>query len=241
MLYNSINNILYSMNNNFSKYAKSNGINTLAFEQYKNSLNKRSLIKPKNMTPMVIETNQLNTSTISVFDRLMMDRIIFLGEEIDDFIANVINAQLLFLDSEEDKVDPIWMYINSPGGDCYSGLATYDTMGIISRRPNTVVMGLAASMAYVLAISGEKDHRYALQHSRLMMHQPWGGTGTVQATDMEIANREMQEVKSDLIDIMALHTGKHRDVIKIDAERDMWFRAKSAIEYGAIDKILNKI
>ncbi len=223
------------LSDNFSKFAKSNRINTIALEQYKRS------IKPKNMTPMVIEQSTLNASTISVFDRLMMDKIIFLGEEIDDTIANIINAQLLFLESEEENKEPIWLYINSPGGDCYSGLAIYDTMQMIKAPVYTCVMGLAASMAYVLSISGEKKHRYALPHSRLMQHQPWGGPGPVQATDLEIYNIEMQELKTDLIDIIALHTKNDRDKVRQDCDRDMWFTAKRALEYGAIDKILTKL
>lgn len=223
------------LSDNFSKFAKSNRINTIALEQYKRS------IKPKSMTPMVIEQSTLNASTISVFDRLMMDKIIFLGEEIDDTIANIINAQLLFLESEEENKEPIWLYINSPGGDCYSGLAIYDTMQMIKAPVYTCVMGLAASMAYVLSISGEKKHRYALPHSRLMMHQPWGGPGAVQATDLEIYNVEMQELKTDLIDIIATHTKKDKETVRTDAERDMWFTAKRAVEYGAIDKILTKL
>jgi ATP-dependent Clp protease, protease subunit len=220
---------------NFSKFAKSNRINSIALDQYKRS------IKPKGMTPMVIEQSQLNASTISVFDRLMMDKIIFLGEEIDDTIANIINAQLLFLESEENNEEPIWLYINSPGGDCYSGLAIYDTMQMIKAPVYTCVMGLAASMAYVLSIAGEKKHRYALPHSRLMMHQPWGGPGAVQATDLEIYNVEMQELKTDLITIIAQHTKKDKETVRVDAERDMWFTAKRAQEYGAIDKILTKL
>lgn len=226
--------------NNFSNFAKSNNVNSLAFHQYKKSLQSRSMM-PKAMTPMVIENSQMNATAISVFDRLMMERIIFLGEEIDDFVANIINAQLLFLESEEEtKDEPIWLYINSPGGECYSGLAIYDTMQLIKAPVYTCVMGLAASMAFVLSISGEKKHRYALPHSRLMMHQPWGGTGAVQATDMAIANEEMQELKTDLIDIIALHTKKDYDTVKNDAERDKWFTSKRALEYNAIDKILTK-
>lgn len=226
--------------NNFSNFAKSNNVNSLAFDQYKKSLQSRSMM-PKAMTPMVIENSQMNATAISVFDRLMMERIIFLGEEIDDFVANIINAQLLFLESEEEtKDEPIWLYINSPGGECYSGLAIYDTMQLIKAPVYTCVMGLAASMAFVLSISGEKKHRYALPHSRLMMHQPLGGLPFSQATDMAIANEEMQELKTDLIDIIALHTKKDYDTVKNDCDRDKWFTSKRALEYGAIDKILTK-
>jgi len=230
-------------NSNFTKFAKSTGINSMSLHQYQNAINlqKRSIMKPLSMTPMVIEQSQLNASTISVFDRLMMDKIIFLGEEIDDFIANIINAQLLFLENEESNEEPIWLYINSPGGDCYSGLAIYDTMQMIKAPVYTCVMGLAASMAYVLSISGEKKHRYALKHSRLMMHQPLGGVPYSQATDIHIYNQEMQDVKQDLIEIISLHTKQTIDKVTIDCDRDYWFTAKRAVEYGAIDKILTKL
>lgn len=220
--------------NNFDKFAKSNRINPNVLDHYKRS------IRPKNMTPMVIEQSQMNASTISVFDRLMMDKIIFLGEEIDDVIANIINAQLLFLENEENSDEPIWLYLNSPGGDVYSGLAIYDTMQMIKSPVYTCVMGLAASMAYVLSVSGEKKHRYALPHSRLMMHQPLGGVPYSQATDIAIYNEEMQEVKSDIIEIISLHTKQPIEKVRLDCERDKWLRPKQALEYGAIDKILTK-
>lgn len=229
------------MNKLFSTYSKSQGINPLALDKYSKHLQKKSILKPMGMTPMVIEQSQLNASTISVFDRLMMDRIIFLGEEIDDFIANIINAQLLFLENEEENGgEPIWLYLNSPGGDVYSGLAIYDTMQMVKAPVYTCVMGLAASMAFILSIAGEKKHRYALPHSRLMMHQPlqYGGGG--QATDIEIANREMQDVKNDMLQIISKHTKQDIEKIKTDAERDFWMRSKAALEYGAIDKILTK-
>lgn len=234
------------MKDNFSKYARSKGVNSLALHQYMQSKNSINLTKPNislpiGMTPMVIETNQLNTSTISVFDRLMMDRIIFLGEAIDDFVANVINAQLLFLSSEEDNNEAIWTYINSPGGECYSSLAIYDTMQIISSDVYTCTMGLAASMGFVLAISGKKGHRYALKHSRLMQHQPWQGGGGGMASDVEIGNRELQGLKSDLLNIISLHTGQDIAKVKEDCDRDYWMTTAKAIEYGAIDKILLKI
>lgn len=222
------------MINNFNKYAKSKGIKDSGLERVKKSM-------PMGFTPMVIEERQLNVSSISVFDRLMMDRIIFLGEEIDDVVANIINAQLLFLDTEEENNDPIWLYINSPGGDVYSGLAMYDTMQAIKAPVYTCVMGIAASMAFLLAIAGEKKHRLALKHSRLMMHQPWGGPGGVQATDLEIYNKEMQELKGDMIKIMAKHTGQSEDTIRNDAERDFWMNTVRAKEYGAIDKIITKL
>ncbi len=233
--------------NNFEKFAKSKGVSALGLDKYNKSkgifVPNSKFIKPNGYgltSPMVIEERQLNISAISVFDRLMMDRIIFLGEEIDDVVANIINAQLLFLDNEEDIKEPIWIYINSPGGDVYSGLAMYDTMQVIKSSVNTCVMGMAASMAFILAIAGEKKHRYALKHSRLMMHQPWGGTGAMQATDIDIYNKEMQGIKHDMIHIMSKHTGQTEDQIKNDAERDYWLPASKAKDYGAIDKILLK-
>ena len=232
------------MNNSFKKFVKDKKVSSLSLDKYKKS--KDNLLLPKQpkftgSSPMVIEERQLNISTISVFDRLMMDRIIFLGEEIDDYIANIINAQLLFLDTYGDNQDdPIWLYINSPGGDCYSGLAIYDTMNALGAKVYTCVMGAACSMAFILAIAGEKKHRYALKHSRLMMHQPLGNPGYSQATDLEIANREMQNIKNDMSEIIALHTKKDKEIIKMDMERDYYMRGQEAIDYGAIDKILIK-
>lgn len=195
--------------------------------------------KIKNYTPMVIEETNENSSIISVFDRLMKDRIIFLGEPIDDFIANTINAQLLFLAAENS--DPIWLYINSPGGDVYSGLAIYDTIQMIDAPVHTCVMGLAASMAFILAISGEKGYRYALPNSKLMLHQPLSGIDFSQATDIDIHNKELQSIKKDLITIIAENTGLSYAKVKKDVERDYWLKSKDAVEYGAIDEIKTKL
>lgn len=226
-------------NNNFNKFARDKGVSTTSLDKYSKFQNR---MFPKGMTPMVIEERQMNASTISVFDRLMMDKIIFLGTEIDDYVANIINAQLLFLTNEtdDDNKDPLWMYINSPGGDVYSGLAIYDTMQAIDSQVNTCVMGVAASMAFILAISGKKLHRYALKHSRLMQHQPWGGPGPVQASDLDLYNKEMQELKVDLLEIIAKHTGQDIAKVREDCDRDYWMTAKRAKDYGAIDKILLK-
>lgn len=214
--------------NDFEKYAKSNRISTIGLHQYK-----------KGFTPMIMEESQLNASVISVFDRLMMDRIIFLGEEIDEFIANIINAQLLYL-ANQSADEHISIYINSPGGDCYSGLAIHDTMTYVKPAIHTTVMGLAASMAFLIATSGEKKHRASLRNSRLMMHQPMGGQGIQQVTDIEIFNKEMLNIKNDMIDILSSNTGQTKEKIKFDAERDFWFRAQEAKDYGAIDKIVVK-
>lgn len=220
---------------NFDKFSK-NRITSTSLHKFKQH---RQQIKPSALTPMIIEERQLNASTISVFDRLMMDRIIFLGEEIDDFVANIINAQLLFLDNEDDS-QPIWLYINSPGGEVYSGLAIYDTMQAIKTPVYTCVMGLAASMAFVLSVAGEKKHRFALNHSRLMQHQPLGGISFSQASEIEIYNKEMQNLRTDIVKIISNHTKQPFEKVWQDCERDNWMTAQSAIEYGAIDKLITK-
>ena len=236
--------MLLSDNKNFHKFARANRVGATSLDKYtkyQDSLFPGRVI-PKGMSPMVIEERSLNISTISVFDRLMMDKIIFLGTEIDDYVANIINAQLLYLsnETEADDKEPISMYINSPGGDVYSGLAVYDTMQAIDVPPTTCVMGVAASMAFILAIAGRKKHRYALKHSRLMCHQPWGGPGAVQATDLDIYNKEMQELKVDLLNLIAKHTGQDIAKVKEDCERDYWMTTDRAIDYGAIDKKMLK-
>lgn len=220
---------------NFDKFAK-NRITSTTLHSFKKHRQKTS---PYGLTPMIIEERQLNASTISVFDRLMMDRIIFLGEEIDDFVANIINAQLLFLDNEDDT-QPIWLYINSPGGEVYSGLAIYDTMQAIKTPVYTCVMGLAASMAFVLSVAGEKKHRFALTHSRLMQHQPLGGISFSQASEIEIYNKEMQNLRTDIVKIIANHTKQSFEKVWQDCERDNWMTAQQAIDYGAIDKLITK-
>ena len=199
----------------------------------------RSIYKgPKNFTPMIIEESEMNASIISVFDRLMQDRIIFLGEPIDDFIANTINAQLLFLDSINNE--PIKLYINSPGGDVYSGLAIYDIIQMIKSPVHTYVMGLAASMASILLMCGEKGHRYALPNSKVMIHQPLSGIDFSQATDIEIHNKEVQSIKKDLNDIIFKHSTQTIKTIKRDVERDYWMKAEDALKYGLIDEIKGK-
>jgi len=193
----------------------------------------------KSFTPMIIEESNENSSIISVFDRLMKDRIIFLGEGINDFIANTINAQLIYLTSISSE--PIWLYINSPGGDVYSGLAIYDTIRMIDAPVYTCVMGLAASMAYILAIAGEKGHRYALPNSKMMLHQPLSGIDFSQATDIDIHNKELQSIKKDLIHIIAENTGQSVSKVKKDCERDYWMKSDESIKYGSIDEIKIKM
>ena len=188
------------------------------------------------MTPMITEEFDRNTNLKSVFDKLMEDRIIYLGTPIYDDAANTINAQLLYLDSISDE--PIQIYINSPGGDVYSGLAIYDTMNFIKSEVHTIVCGLAASMAFIIAIAGDK--RYALPNSKLMQHQPLSGIDFVQATDFDISNRELQSIKTDLYEIIAKHTKQKISKVRKDAERDYWMKASEAVAYGAIDEVKTK-
>lgn len=223
---------------NFEKFAKSNGVSGMSLDKYQKT---KGLFVPKSMTPSVIEERQLNVSTISVFDRLMMDKIIFLGTEIDDYVANIINAQLLFLDSENESEEPIWLYINSPGGSVVDALSTMDIMNAIKTSVYSAVIGTGASMAFILAISGEKKHRYMLKNSKLLLHQPLGGLPYSQATDIDIYNKEMQSIKQDLIDIVSRQTGQPKDKVEHDMSRDYWMKSEEARDYGAIDKILLKI
>lgn len=218
----------------FEKYAtKHIGINSLTLASYGKQA---GIIKPMAMTPSIIEERQLNAISMSVFDRLMMDRIIFLGMGIDDVVANIINAQLLFLESV-DKKKPIQIYLNSPGGSVYDGLGIYDVMQIIDPKVGTVNTGICASMAYVLHIAGEKGQRASLPHARFMQHQPMGGAQG-QASDIEITAREIGKLKVELYDIIALHTGQPYEKVHTDCDRDHWMTAKEALEYGCVDTIL---
>lgn len=204
------------------------------FEYMKSQLKQKPM---SSMTPMITEEFDRNTQLKSVFDKLLEERIIYLGTGIDDDVANTINAQLLYLDSitDEENPEPIYIYINSPGGDVYSGLAIYDTMQLINSPVYTVVTGLAASMAFVIAVAGEK--RYALKNSRLMQHQPISHIGWAQATDIEIENKEIQLLKKLLIEIIAEHTNQKVSKVRKDCERDYWMSAQDAVKYGAIDEI----
>ena len=192
----------------------------------------------KNTTRTVIEERNKNFREIDNFSRLIMDRIIFLGSEINDNIANIVVAELLFLESIDRKAD-IRLYINSPGGEIYSGLSIYDTMQNIDPDVETICTGLAASMAAVLLAGGEKGKRYALKHSRVMIHQPLGGTKG-QATDMEITVNEIKKLKKEIGEILVEHTGKNIEEIAKDCERDFWMTSEEAMKYGLIDKILDK-
>ncbi|MBJ6119306.1 ATP-dependent Clp protease proteolytic subunit [Pontibacter sp. BT310] len=190
------------------------------------------------MTRSVIEERPTNFREIDVFSRLIMDRIIFLGTQVDDFIANIITAQLLFLESADAKKD-ILLYINSPGGSVYAGLGIYDTMQYVNPDVATICTGLAASMGAVLLAGGAKDKRSALPHSRVMIHQPMGGAQG-QATDIEITAREILKLKKELYEILASHSGKSYQDIYDNSERDYWMRAEEAKEFGLIDEVLTR-
>jgi ATP-dependent Clp protease protease subunit len=221
--------------NEFKKYAtKHMGIPTTMLESYM----KTSSMQITNFTPYIIEERQLNAQALDVFSRLMMDRIIFLGTPIDDYVANVIQAQLLFLDSVDAKRD-IQIYINSPGGIVYSGLAIYDTMQYVTPDVATICTGIAASMAAVLLCAGHSGKRSALTHSRVMIHQPLGGMQG-QASDMEIALKETLKLKSELYSIISNHSGQPIDKVERDSDRDYWMTAGEAKEYGMVDEVLQR-
>lgn len=217
--------------NDFKLFAKDKGISNSLLES-------KLLTVPTNMSPFVLEERKLNVAQMDVFSRLMMDRIIFLGTEIDDYVANIIQAQLLFLDNT-DPGKPIDIYINSPGGSVYAGLGIYDTMQIIKSPVRTTCTGMAASMAAVLLVAGESGERSALKHSRVMIHQPMGGMRG-QAADMEINYKQIVLLKNELYQIIADHSGKPFDKIEKDSDRDFWMTSTEALDYGMIDKILTK-
>ncbi|MFP5040627.1 ClpP family protease [Parasediminibacterium sp. JCM 36343] len=215
----------------FQQYAvKHKGISSATLHNYQSHFN------PTSLTPYIIEERPMNIAQMDVFSRLMMDRIIFLGEGINDYVGNIITAQLLFMESV-DRTRDIQMYINSPGGSVYAGLGVYDTMQFISPDVSTICTGIAASMGQVLLCAGVKGKRTALKHSRIMMHQPSGGIGG-QATDIEITAREIKKLKYELYEITALHTGKTVDEIAKDSDRDYWLTSAEAKEYGFVDEVL---
>ena len=219
-------------NNEFRDYAtKHLRMNGLSLDKYID-------VTSNYISPSILEERQLNVTQMDVFSRLMMDRIIFLGTQIDDYTANVIQAQLLFLDSSDPGKD-ISIYINSPGGSVYAGLGMYDTMQFISSDVATICTGMAASMAAVLLVAGEKGKRSALKHSRVMIHQPMGGAQG-QASDMEITVREIQKLKKELYTIIADHSGNIVERVEKDSDRDYWMTSSEALEYGMIDKIMIK-
>ncbi len=211
---------------------KDQGISSMYYEQILGSM------YPVGMTPNIIEERQLNAIAMDVFSRLMMDRIIFLGTGISDQVANIVQAQLLFLASADSSKD-IQIYINSPGGSVYAGLGIYDTMQFIKPDVATICTGMAASMAAVLLCAGEKGKRSGLTHCRVMIHQPMSGAQG-QASDIEIAAREILKIKDELYHIIAKHSGKKFDQVYEDSDRDYWMKAKEARDYGMIDEILER-
>ncbi len=216
----------------FEKYAlKHRKVSSLSMHQFKS-------VYSNYISPTIIEERQLNIATMDVFSRLMMDRIIFLGVPINDDVANIIQAQLLFLESTDPSKD-IQIYLNSPGGSVYAGLGIYDTMQYISSDVATICTGMAASMAAVLLTAGEKGKRTALPHSRVMIHQPMGGAEG-QASDIEITTREILKLRDELYEIIAKHSGNPIDRIRKDSDRDYWMTAQEALEYGMIDEILQR-
>lgn len=216
----------------FEKYAKGHlGISSTSLDKY-------SKVYAGYINPTIIEERQLNVATMDVFSRLMMDRIIFLGVGIDTDVANIIQAQLLFLESTDPTAD-IQLYLNSPGGMVYAGLGIYDTMQLVSPDVATICTGMAASMAAVLLTAGAKGKRTALPHSRVLIHQPMGGAEG-QASDIEIAAREIKKLKGELYDIISKHSGKSVKQIEKDADRDYWMSAEEAVKYGMIDSILSR-
>ena len=201
-----------------------------------NALNDYITASTGYISPTIIEERQLNVAQMDVFSRLMMDRIIFLGTEVNDYTANVIQAQLLYLDNADPGKD-ISIYINSPGGSVYAGFGIYDTMQYVGCDVSTMCTGMAASMAAVLLVAGAEGKRYALPHSRVMIHQPMGGMQG-QASDIEIAAKEILKVKAELYKIIADHSGRSVEDIERDSDRDKWMTASEALEYGMIDKVL---
>ncbi|MDL2315329.1 ATP-dependent Clp endopeptidase proteolytic subunit ClpP, partial [Bacteroidales bacterium OttesenSCG-928-C19] len=218
------------MQDDFRKYAiKHRGINSLAFDKYQKTVTSY-------LNPTIIEERQLNVAQMDVFSRLMMDRIIFLGVAIDDTVSNVIQAQLLYLESTDSSKD-IQIYINSPGGGVYAGLGIYDTMQYINPDVATICTGMAASMGAVLLCAGAKGKRSALKHSRVMIHQPMGGAEG-QVSDIEITAKEIVKLKHELYDIIVEHTGQPAKKVWKDADRDFWMTSQEAKEYGMIDEVL---
>jgi ATP-dependent Clp protease protease subunit len=221
------------MQNEFHKYAvKHAGISSLALHRYSSMYNGY-------INPTIIEERQLNVATMDVFSRLMMDRIIFLGVPITDDVSNIIQAQLLFLESSDPSKD-IQLYLNTPGGVIYAGLGIYDTIQLVSSKVATICTGIAASMGAVLLIAGSPGLRSALPHSRIMIHQPMGGAEG-QASDIEIAAREISKLKRELYEIIASHSGKEIEQIEKDADRNYWMTSREALEYGMVDEILVKM
>jgi len=220
------------MNNDFRKYAiKHLGMSSNRLDGYTSTLNNY-------ISPTIIEERQLNVASMDIFSRLMMDRIIFLGLAIDDYVASILQGQLLYLDSADSSRD-IQIYINSPGGYVHSGLGIYDTMQFIDSEVATICTGVAASMASVLLAGGQAGKRTALKHSRVMIHQPLGGAQG-QASDIEIATQEIRKTKKELYTILANHSGQPYEKIEKDGDRDFWLTSSEAKEYGMIDQVMER-
>ena len=218
--------------NEFKKFAtKHLGMNSMVLDDV-------IKVQSQYLNPYILEERQLNVTQMDVFSRLMMDRIIFLGTQIDDYTANTLQAQLLYLDSVDNGKD-ISIYINSPGGSVYAGLGIYDTMQFIQRDVATICTGMAASMAAVLLVSGAEGKRSALTHSRVMIHQPLGGVQG-QASDIEITAREIQKLKNELYTIISAHSKQPFDKVWADSDRDYWMTAAEALEYGMVDRVLTR-
>ncbi len=218
--------------NEFRKYAtKHLGINSLSLDKY-------TSVMQNYISPTIIEERQLNVAQMDVFSRLMMDRIIFLGVPIDDYVSNIIQAQLLFLESADAEKD-IQIYLNTPGGSVYAGLGIYDTMQYINPDVATICTGMAASMGAVLLCAGAEGKRTALEHSRILIHQPMGGAQG-QASDIEITAREILKLKKELYDILVKHSGQTFKKVEKDADRDYWMTSSEAKKYGMIDEVLGQ-
>jgi len=216
------------MQDDFNKYAISSGITSSSLNRYQNHIN--------SITPVIIDERKDNIAMIDVFSKLMSDRILYLGTGVNDYVANIMNAQLLYLNHKDNK-DPITIYINSPGGSVYAGLGIYDTLKHIEAPIHTVNTGIAASMAAIILAAGEKGNRKSLLHSRTMIHQPMGGAHG-QASDIEITSKEILKLKKELYICLANDTGQSFDKIELDADRDYWMTAKESKKYGLIDKVI---
>lgn len=225
--------------NDFLKFAASRGMNSMHVEKVMQDGMRAPMVATDSyISPSILEERQLNVTQMDVFSRLMMDRIIFLGTEVNDYTANVIQAQLLYLDSVDSDKD-ISIYLNTPGGSVYAGLGIYDTMQFVKSRVATICTGMAASMGAVLLVAGEKGMRAALPHSRVMIHQPMGGIQG-QASDIEITAKEILKLKDELYQIISDHSGQTMDKIRRDADRDYWMTAAEAQDYGMIDKVYSR-
>jgi ATP-dependent Clp protease, protease subunit len=223
------------MKNEFEKFAVNHmGISSMTMHRYTSAINNNF----SNVTPYIIEERQLNVAQMDVFSRLMMDRIIFMGTAIDSYVANIIVAQLLFLDSTDKKND-VTIYVNSPGGSVYDGLAIYDTMQFVNPDVATICTGMAASMGAVLLCAGAAGKRTGLEHSRVMIHQPLGGASG-QASEIAIVHEQMQKIKKELYDIIAKHSGATYEKVEKDSDRDHWLTSEEAKAYGLIDEVIKK-